>query len=72
MSKVEVILLLLHNHHIPQSGSESVEVSVLQSSLADNNWHSLTVVVNGSMANFYQDASLINSRYIYFSYWYVG
>ena len=45
-----------------QSGFERVEVSVVQSSLADSNWHSLTVVVDGSVARFYQDASLINSR----------
>ena len=47
-----------------QSGSESVEVSVVQSSLADSSWHSLTVTVSGNTANFYQDGSLINSRYI--------
>ena len=46
-----------------QSGSESVEVSVVQSSLTDSSWHSLTVVVDGSVATFYLDASTINSRY---------
>ena len=47
-----------------QSGSESVEVSVVQSSLADGDWHSLTVVVSGNTASFYQDAALIDSRYM--------
>ena len=35
----------------------------MQSSLADGDWHSLTVVVEGSVATFYLDASRINSRY---------
>ena len=34
----------------------------MQSSLADGDWHSLAVVVDGSVATFYLDASRINSR----------
>ena len=38
---------------------------MVQSSLADGDWHSLTVVISGNMASFYQDATLIDSRYMY-------
>ena len=36
---------------------------MVQSSLTDGNWHSLTVVMDGSVATFYLDATTINSRY---------
>ena len=38
---------------------------MVQLSLADGDWHSLTVVVSGNTASFYQDATLIDSRYMY-------
>jgi len=45
-----------------QTGSRSVEVSVLQSTLADGSWHSLIVSVNNGTAFFYVDGAPVSSR----------
>lgn len=43
-------------------GVATVEVSMLQSSLADGVWHSLVVAVGQGMASFYRDGNFISSR----------